>query len=531
MYHEHFGLDEPPFRNTPDTRVFYSGSKRGAILEAMEYALLQGEGILKVVGEVGSGKTMLCRMLESRLAGKMETVFIANPSLTPDTIIYAIAVELNVTIAEKNDRFQVLQSLQRLLLKKHAEGRHVVVLVEEAQGMPLATLEEIRLLSNLETTRAKLLQLVLFGQPELDLNLAHPSIRQLKERIAYQFDLPRFSPKECEEYLGMRMRAAGYRGPTLFSPKTCRAICKQSEGLTRRINMLADKALMCAYIDKKDQVTPRHVRQATKENRLTPLSVKRRITPLILLLALTTIAIAGMTGFYLANRFQTETITATHQTVINTPPEKATPETRQEPEVAKQPDPQPSSTPPQEATPETRQEPGVAKQPDPQPSSTPPQEATPESLPPPLPEVKPRPVPPSPESTSAHAISGSKETFPPLTSDELRHLLEQKLNATNQWLKTADAKHYTLQITRLPNRLGTWLQEMIMIETHLKGRLFIRPTTVNGQSFYTIYYNDYASEIAARQAIEHLPQRLRQFHPVIQRVAQVMNPNGPGDKK
>ncbi|HIJ84586.1 MAG TPA: AAA family ATPase, partial [Magnetococcales bacterium] len=319
MYHDNFGLNQPPFRNTPDTRVFYKGGKRGAILEALEYAILQGEGIIKVVGEVGSGKTMLCRMLESRLGKKVETVFIANPSLTPENIFHAIAVELHIDVAEKNDKFQVLHSLQNDLIQKHAAGRRVVVLVEEAQGMPLATLEEIRLLSNLETSSSKLLQLVLFGQPELDVNLSVPSIRQLRERISYQFHLPPFTQEDVEEYLIMRMRSAGYRGPTPFQPGACRRICKLSGGLTRRINLLADKALLAAYIEKKDRVSTRHVNQAAAESSFTAVRDWRRTTRIATLVALIGVPLAGGLGFYLAGVNQTQPTLISPST---TPPEK-----------------------------------------------------------------------------------------------------------------------------------------------------------------------------------------------------------------
>ena len=190
MYLEHFGLDRPPFRITPDTSLFYEGSKRGAALEALVYAIKSGEGIIKVVGEVGSGKTMLCRMLQTRLPQNVETVYlanpmlcrmlevrlsgivdvvyIANPSLSPDNILHVIAHELHLDVSNKDSKLDVMQKLQAYLLRKHADNRQVVVFVEEAQSMPVETLEEIRLLSNLETDKHKLLQMVLFGQPELE---------------------------------------------------------------------------------------------------------------------------------------------------------------------------------------------------------------------------------------------------------------------------------------------------------------------------------------------------------------------------
>ncbi|MCK5363986.1 MAG: AAA family ATPase, partial [Gammaproteobacteria bacterium] len=149
MYNEHFGLDRSPFRITPDTKLFYPGGHRGEILEALIYAVTSGEGIVKVVGEVGSGKTMLCRMLEERLADKVDVVYLANPSLSPEDTLHAIALEIVEHSGSGANRLQVMHALQERLLEKHADNRQVVVFVEEAQSMPIGTLEEIRLLSNL----------------------------------------------------------------------------------------------------------------------------------------------------------------------------------------------------------------------------------------------------------------------------------------------------------------------------------------------------------------------------------------------
>jgi type II secretory pathway predicted ATPase ExeA len=246
MYYEYFGLNQPPFRITPDTNLFFAGGNRGAILEALIYAVGNGEGIVKVVGEVGSGKTMLCRMLEQELPERVEVVYIANPSLAPENILHVIAFELKLPVSPNTSRLEVMHALQELLLARHAENRQVVVFVEEAQGMPIATLEEIRLLSNLETRQNKLLQIVLFGQPELDEKLARAEIRQLKERITYSFQLAPFNPNDIREYLNSRVRACGYRAMELFSPGAVQAIAHYSHGLVRRINIVADKSLLAA---------------------------------------------------------------------------------------------------------------------------------------------------------------------------------------------------------------------------------------------------------------------------------------------
>lgn len=270
MYYQHFGLKEPPYKITPNTDFFFSGGNRGAILDALVYAITHGEGIVKVVGEVGSGKTMLCRMLQTILPENIESVYLANPSVAPEDVLYAIAFELQLELPENADRLKVIQALQAYLLQRYEEGRQVVIFVEEAQGMPLATLEEIRLLSNLETRQDKLLQIVLFGQPELDENLNQEHIRQLRERITHRFSLGPLQTKDVGEYLIFRLRAAGYHGPHLFSEAAVRKLSKASEGLVRRINILADKALLSAFADNMYQVTPRHVDAAIHDSEFGP---------------------------------------------------------------------------------------------------------------------------------------------------------------------------------------------------------------------------------------------------------------------
>lgn len=266
MYYPHFGLKEPPFKITPNTDFFYSGGNRGAILDALVYAISNGEGIIKVVGEVGSGKTMLCRMLQTILPEKIESIYLANPSVAPEDVLHAIAFELQLKLPKNADRLKVMQALQAHLLNRHAEGRQVVIFVEEAQGMPLATLEEIRLLSNLETKQDKLLQIVLFGQPELDTNLNQAHIRQLRERITHSFHLGPLQTKDISEYLIFRLRAAGYFGPHLFTDEAIKKLSSAAEGLVRRVNILAEKSLLAAYAENVHLVTVKHVNAAIQDS-------------------------------------------------------------------------------------------------------------------------------------------------------------------------------------------------------------------------------------------------------------------------
>ncbi len=274
MYYEYFGLKQPPFKITPDTSLFFPGGNRGAVLEALIYAVTQGEGIVKVVGEVGAGKTMLCRMLEVELPENIEVVYLANPSLSPENILHAIAFELKLNVSESDNRLKVMNELQNYLLDRHADNRQIVVFIEEAQGMPIATLEEIRLLSNLETTQNKLLQIVLFGQPELDEKISTREIRQLKERITYSFQLAPFKKDDVKDYLNSRMRTCGYRSNDVFSASAVNSITKYSKGLLRRINILADKALLAAYAGNTHKVTSGHVKIAAHDSEF----IKNRTT-------------------------------------------------------------------------------------------------------------------------------------------------------------------------------------------------------------------------------------------------------------
>ncbi|MBU1190986.1 MAG: AAA family ATPase [Gammaproteobacteria bacterium] len=264
MYGKHFGLESPPFRITPDTRRFYPGAQRGAVLEALAYAVEKGEGIVKLTGEVGSGKTMLCRMLADRLATTVDVVYLANPSLKREDVLQAVALDLK--LPTDGGRVALLNALQDYLLQRHAEGRRVAVFVEEAQGMDLDALEEIRFLSNLETNEDKLLQIVLFGQPELDDHLAVHAVRQLRDRITHSFTLPPLNLADIRDYIPFRLRAAGYQGGDPLTSMAYRLLARASKGLLRRIHILADKALLAAYADGVRQVHLRHMRRAIDDS-------------------------------------------------------------------------------------------------------------------------------------------------------------------------------------------------------------------------------------------------------------------------
>jgi len=267
MFLEHFGLREPPFRLTPDTGRFFAGANRGRMLEALIHAILHGEGIVRVTGEVGSGKTMLMRMLLERLPAEVETACLAHPALSREEMLFALSEELGVSVASERPG-ALLQALQQRLIDLHAVGRRAVVLIDEAHAMPAATLEEIRLLSNLETRDAKLLQIVLFGQPELDDMLESARMRQLRDRITHHFRIEPLRREDVAAYVAFRLRAAGCANERLFSKAALRRIAAASGGLTRRVNVLADKALLAAFAAGEREVGAAHVRLAVRDSGL-----------------------------------------------------------------------------------------------------------------------------------------------------------------------------------------------------------------------------------------------------------------------
>jgi type II secretory pathway predicted ATPase ExeA len=241
---------------------------------------------------------MLCRVLMERLPESVETIYLAIPSLSRDEMLAAIAEDLGLETAGANTN-KLMRLLQDKLIELHTGGRQVVALIDEAHAMPLATLEEIRLLSNLETGTEKLLQVVLFGQPELDTHLALPHMRQLKERITHSFTLGPLPPRDIGDYIVFRLRAAGYHGPQLFGAEALRIIADASEGLTRRINIFADKTLLAAFAAGTHTVTADHARAAVSD---TQIIVTRRESPRRLALAAAACVAAGLVlGFGLGS--------------------------------------------------------------------------------------------------------------------------------------------------------------------------------------------------------------------------------------
>lgn len=265
MYLKHFGLTELPFRITPDTSFAYSIQYHQEALNTLILALRDGEGFVKICGEVGTGKTLLCRRLLQSLDENWVTAYLPNPNLDADTLFLAIAEELDIKDVAGLDQFHLVRRINKALLDHARAKKRVVLCIDEAQAMPLATLEALRLLSNLETEKRKLLHIVLFGQPELDERLKLPEIRQLLQRIAFHYRLGGVQKKEIGSYVAHRLRVAGYRGEGLFSKGALNALHRASRGTPRLINIVAHKALLSVFGEGHQTVKVRHVRLAQKD--------------------------------------------------------------------------------------------------------------------------------------------------------------------------------------------------------------------------------------------------------------------------
>lgn len=265
MYLQHFGLKEMPFTITPDTEFFMNRAGYQDALNVMLVALRSGEGFIKVVGEVGVGKTLLCRKLINSLGDNIVAAYIYNPYLEPDSLLYSIADELGLDYPEGTGQHSLLKAITGRLFELHRQGKRVVLCMDEVQAMPLKTLETVRLLTNLETEKRKLLQVVLFGQPELDDLLEQPSIRQLRQRITFSYRLLPLNRPATLAYLRHRLAVAGYRGRDLFPPQSVDFLHHVTGGIPRLVNIVAHKSLIAAYGQGDHSIRLRHLRQAARD--------------------------------------------------------------------------------------------------------------------------------------------------------------------------------------------------------------------------------------------------------------------------
>ncbi len=253
MYLEYYGLHEPPFDLTPNPRfLFYSARHREAFNHLL-FGIRERKGFVQLTGEVGSGKTTVCRALLEQLGETYATALILNPVLEVDQLVRAIAMEFGLDV-KGQDRLEVVAGLNEFLLRLVEEGREAVLFIDEAQDLSTELLEQIRLLSNLETDDRKLLQIVLMGQPELRDRLNEHRMRQLRQRITVRYHLTPLRLPEVGQYIRHRLQISGARGTPTFSPMAVWRIHRYSQGVPRLVNAVCDKCLLAGYVKGREEV-------------------------------------------------------------------------------------------------------------------------------------------------------------------------------------------------------------------------------------------------------------------------------------
>jgi MSHA biogenesis protein MshM len=295
MYLEHFKFTELPFTITPNVGFFCNLKGHQEALNTLLFSLRTGEGFIKIIGEVGSGKTLLCRKLLNSLDQNFFTAYIPNPDLNPIELRKALAIELGLESTALQDQHEMLVLINNRLLALHGAGKQVVLLIDEAQALPAASLETLRLLTNLETQTTKLLQVVLFGQPELDERLNQPSFRQLKQRIGFSYYLPLMTRDDLDNYLFHRLATAGHSISSLFTKKARDILYHASNGVPRVVNILCHKALMAAYGRGEKEISPKAMKLAIRDTEIAMVSHKA----LLLIIGLLSLLIIGVIALYI----------------------------------------------------------------------------------------------------------------------------------------------------------------------------------------------------------------------------------------
>lgn len=470
LYLDHFGLSKPPFQITPDLDFFFSGGRRGDILSALLHVAAHDEGIITLVAEVGSGKTLLARLMISRLDPEICAVYLANPCFSRDEIIAAIARDLGLTELSESIEGK-LAALQTELLRRHAAGQRVLLVVDEAHAMPAESLEEVRLLSNLETGQHKLINIMLFGQPELDTLLADTRLRQVRDRVIHRFELAPLQSSEASAYIDHRLRAAGWQGADLFSTAAMTRLIKASDGRARRINLLADKALLAAYAQGERSVEPRHVDNAVQELPIDRFSIaapptsrwRVAVTSLALAVVMTAGAVAAL-GWYRSS--PAEAVAAT----IPKPPAAVTT------------------------------------------------------------TVNPSPIPRiAVAANSVSPIAQATNIAPsvPQPTEIASTRFDAVLARTQSLLKKQDLDGYTIQLAALPSNTSPdrYLEQ---IATQLDmSDVYARYSVYKGMSYMSVYFGEFDSYGAAASAVKGLPTALKNNRPLVRTWIKIKEDQAP----
>lgn len=451
LYLDHFGLVKPPFQITPDIDFFFSGSHRGDLLTALIHVACHEEGIVTAVAEVGSGKTLLARLMLSRLPDNISTVYLANPCFSRDEIISAIARDLGVTGLPDQIEGK-LAVLHQELLRRYSLGQRVLLVIDEAHTMPVESLEEVRLLSNLETSSHKLVNIMLFGQPELDDLLADRRLRQVQDRVIHRFELPPLPLDEGIAYIDHRLRTAGWHGGQLFQNTALHLLLKASHGRARRINLLADKCLLAAYAAGRHQVERADVKSALRELHATPAPASRaappwrQILPLSLGLA---ILMTGIAVWLLA-------------------PARATP-----------------SPSPAMPSPSTTRQAGTTTS---------------------------GPLPPT--TTTTVPVKAPTAEATPMSGDPAARVRAAYERTAAKMAQTG-LHGYTLQLAALPHESGLTDYIRFVERSIDSPKVFAHNRQYKGKTYVAIYLGQYETEREAKTALNNLPKPLKNNQPIL----------------
>jgi general secretion pathway protein A len=264
VYLEYYGLKEPPFNITPNPRFLFYSAKHREAFNHLLYGIRERKGFVQLTGEVGAGKTTLCRALLEQLGPNFSTALILNPILDVDQLVKAVAMELNLPV-KGLDRLETVAEINKFLLQQVEHGKETVLIIDEAQDLTPALLEQLRLLSNLETDERKLLQIVLMGQPELRTRLNDHSLRQLRQRITVRYHLNPLRRGEIAQYVHHRLQVSGANGAPYFTAAAIWRIYNYSKGIPRLINAICDKCLLAGFVAQRDRIDFSTVGRARRE--------------------------------------------------------------------------------------------------------------------------------------------------------------------------------------------------------------------------------------------------------------------------
>lgn len=492
MYLSHFGFSEQPFTHISDANLFCEGANRGEVLDALIYMLTHGEGvegIIKVTGEDGSGKTTLCRLLGSRLPLNIKTIYLAKPDLSPEDPLKSTANELKLDLAVSRATAAYIPTAicdLKNALEKHAMSVQVVLLIDEAHTIAAETLEELRLLYDLASFRHKLLQIVLFGRSELENVLVLPQMRQFRERVTQHFTLQPFNAKATKEYLRCHMCAAGYGGPDIFTPEAVRLIAMASGGIAQRINILANRSLMSAFAVNTRNIDARQVKAVIKNAGIKrgfvgldwPALVSHRVTSATAIFAVLMLCVLGWRSIQMN---VTPPVAALPVDVTASAPVSA------------------PLYPPRAATV--------------MPGAPPPASASPSGTTAPI----------SPPEHAAGTISAQGKLA--TTTEQAgtvmmdvggvkladHKLVGQRVEATKQIMATVDKNYYSIQLfvtdNIQPDRMERFL---IRAQSLVKlSDLYMHPVNNEGQAHFRVFYGIYPTRDQASVAMDELPQKYK----------------------